>query len=46
MKVTADAYFALPASEQFGYAMMYVEAKLGPIGAKGHVSSDTLIHTA
>ena len=24
---------------------MYVEAKLGPIGAKGHVSLDTLIHT-
>jgi hypothetical protein len=45
LKVTADAYFALTASAlQFG-AAMYVEAKLGPIGAKGHVSLDTLIHT-
>ena len=45
LKVAADAYFALTASTlQFG-AAMYVEAKLGPIGAKGHVSLDTLIHT-
>jgi len=46
LKITADAYFALTASTvQFG-AAMYVEAKLGPIGAKGHVSLDTLIHTS
>jgi hypothetical protein len=45
LKISADAYFALTASSlQFG-AAMYVEAKLGPLGAKGHVSLDTLIHT-
>ena len=45
LKITADSYFALTASSlQFG-AAMYIEAKLGPIGAKGHVSLDTLIHT-
>jgi hypothetical protein len=45
LKIAADAYFALTASTlQFG-AAMYVEAKLGPIGVKGHVSLDTLIHT-
>ena len=46
LKIAADAYFALTASTlQFG-AALYVEAKLGPIGAKGHVSLDTLILTA
>jgi uncharacterized protein DUF6603 len=45
LKISADAYFAFTASSlQFG-AAMYVEAKLGPLGAKGHVSLDTLIHT-
>lgn len=45
LSISADAYFALTASSlQFG-AAMYVEAKLGPLGAKGHVSLDTLIHT-
>jgi hypothetical protein len=45
LKISADAYFALTASSlQFG-AAMYVEAKLGPLGAKGHVSLDTLIRT-
>jgi len=46
LKITANAYFALTASTlQFG-AAMYMEAKFGPIGAKGHVSLDTLIHTS
>lgn len=46
LKIAADAYFALTASTlQFG-AALYLEAKLGPIGAKGHVSLDTLIVTA
>jgi hypothetical protein len=45
LKISADSYFALTASSlQFG-AAMYIEAKLGPLGAKGHVSLDTLIHT-
>jgi hypothetical protein len=45
LKISADAYFALTASSlQFG-AAMYIEATLGPLGAKGHVSLDTLIHT-
>jgi hypothetical protein len=45
LKISADSYFALTASSvQFG-AAMYVEAKLGPLGAKGHISLDTLIHT-
>jgi hypothetical protein len=45
LNVHAEAYFAVTASSlQFG-AAMYVEAKLGPIGAKGHVSLDTLIRT-
>ncbi len=46
LQIAADAYFALTASTvQFG-AALYVQAKLGPIGAKGHVSLDTLIVTA
>lgn len=45
LKVWAESYFAVTASSfQFG-AAMYVEAKLGPIGVKGHVSLDTLIRT-
>jgi hypothetical protein len=45
LKISAEAYFALTASSlQFG-AAMYVEAKLGPLGAKGHISLDTLIYT-
>lgn len=45
LKIWAEAYFAVTASSfQFG-AAMYVEAKLGPIGVKGHVSLDTLIRT-
>lgn len=45
LNIHADAYFAFTANTlQFG-AAMYVEAKLGPIGAKGHVSLDTLIRT-
>jgi hypothetical protein len=41
----AESYFAVTASSvQFG-AAIYMEAKLGPIGAKGHVSLDTLIRT-
>jgi hypothetical protein len=45
LKISADSYFAFTASSvQFG-AAMYVEATLGPIGAKGHVSLDTLIRT-
>ena len=45
LKIHADSYFALTASSlQFG-AAMYVEATLGPLGAKGHISFDTLIHT-
>ncbi len=45
LNIHAEAYFAVTASSlQFG-AAMYVEAKLGPIGVKGHVSLDTLIHT-
>jgi hypothetical protein len=44
LKVWAESYFAVTASSfQFG-AAMYVEATLGSIGAKGHVSLDTLIH--
>jgi hypothetical protein len=46
LKMWAEAYFAVTASSlQFG-AGLYLEAKLGPIGAKGHVSLDTLIRTA
>jgi hypothetical protein len=45
LNVWAESYFAVTASSfQFG-AAMYMEAKLGPIGAKGHVSLDTLIRT-
>lgn len=45
LSIWADAYLAITASSlQFG-AGMYLEAKLGPIGAKGHLSLDTLIHT-
>jgi Family of unknown function (DUF6603) len=45
LKIWAESYFAVNAnSVQFG-AAMYMEAKLGPIGAKGHVSLDTLIRT-
>jgi len=45
LKIHADSYFALTASSlQFG-AAMYVEATLGPLGATGHISLDTLIHT-
>jgi hypothetical protein len=45
LKIHADSYFALTASTlQFG-AAMYVEATLGPLGAKGHISLDTLINT-
>lgn len=45
LNIWAEAYFAVTASSyQFG-AAMYVEAKLGSIGAKGHVSLDTLIRT-
>ena len=45
LNIWADSYFAVTASSlQFG-AAMYMEAKLGPIGAKGHVSLDTLIRT-
>jgi hypothetical protein len=45
LNIHAESYFAFTASSlQFG-AAMYVEAKLGPIGAKGHVSLDTLIRT-
>jgi len=46
LKMWAEAYFAVTASSlQFG-AGLYLEARLGPIGAKGHVSLDTLIRTA
>jgi hypothetical protein len=45
LKIWAESYFAVTASSfQFG-AAMYVEAKLGPLGARGHVSLDTLIRT-
>ena len=45
LHIWAEVYFALTANSfQFG-AAMYLEAKLGPIGAKGHVSLDTLIRT-
>ncbi len=45
LNVHAETYFAVTASSlQFG-AAMYVEAKLGPIKARGHVSLDTLIRT-
>jgi uncharacterized protein DUF6603 len=45
LHILAESYFAVTASSiQFG-AAMYMEAKLGPIGAKGHVSLDTLVHT-
>jgi hypothetical protein len=45
LNVWAESYFAVTASSfQFG-AAMYMEAKLGPIGVKGHVSLDTLIRT-
>jgi hypothetical protein len=43
LNIHAECYFAITASSlQFG-AAMYVEAELGPIRAKGHVSLDTLI---
>ncbi len=45
LSIWADAYLAITASSlQFG-AGIYMEATLGPIGAKGHLSLDTLIHT-
>jgi len=45
LNIHAECYFAITASSlQFG-AAMYLEAKLGPIDAKGHVSLDTLIRT-
>jgi len=45
LSIWADAYLAITASSlQFG-AGVYMEATLGPIGAKGHLSLDTLIHT-
>jgi len=45
LHIWAESYFAVTASSlQFG-AAMYMEVKLGPIGAKGHVSLDTLIRT-
>lgn len=45
LHIAAEAYFAVTGSSiQFGAAMS-VEATLGPLGAKGHVSLDTLIHT-
>jgi hypothetical protein len=45
LHIWAESYFAVTASSlQFG-AAMYMEAKLGQIGAKGHVSLDTLIRT-
>jgi hypothetical protein len=45
LNLWADAYFAITANSlQFG-AGIYMEATLGPIGAKGHLSLDTLIHT-
>lgn len=45
LNIWAESYFAVTGNSfQFG-AAMYVEAKLGSIGAKGHVSLDTLIRT-
>jgi len=45
LNIHAESYIAVTASSlQFG-AAMYVEAKLGPIRARGHVSLDTLIQT-
>lgn len=45
LNIWAESYFAVTGSSvQFG-AAMYIEAKLGSIGAKGHVSLDTLIRT-
>jgi hypothetical protein len=45
LHIWAEAYFAVTGSSlQFGGAL-YVEGKLGPLGAKGHISLDTLIHT-
>ena len=45
LKIHAECYFAVTAnSRQFG-AAMFLEAKLGPLGAKGHLSLDTLIRT-
>jgi hypothetical protein len=45
LNIHAESYFAVTASSlQFG-AAMYVEAKLGPITGRGHVSLDTLIQT-
>jgi hypothetical protein len=45
LSIWAEAYFAITASSlQFG-AGIYMEASLGPIGAKGHLSLDALIRT-
>ncbi len=45
LKIHAECYFAVTASSrQFG-AAMFLEAKLGPLSAKGHLSLDTLIRT-
>jgi len=45
LRIWAEAYFATTASSlQFG-AGLYLEAKLGPIGAKGHVNLDVIIQT-
>jgi len=45
LSIWAEASFAITASSlQFG-AGIYMEASLGPIGAKGHLSLDALIRT-
>jgi hypothetical protein len=45
LNIWAQSYFAITASSlQFG-AAIYMEASLGPIGAKGHISLDALIRT-
>ena len=45
LRISADAYFAITASTlQFG-AGLHMEARLGPIGAKGFLTLDVLIHT-
>jgi hypothetical protein len=45
LRIGAEAYFAVTASTlQFG-AGVHMEAELGPIGAKGFLTLDVLIHT-
>ena len=45
LSIRAEAYFALTASTvQFGGGL-YVTAKIGPLGARGSLTADVLIHT-